>query len=145
MDAERLGSLVRFAVDYYIPILRLEGWQIDVTFTDDLDDHVYAHVNYLGSYQHAALKINVNEGVFISDEEVVKTVRHELLHLTHGMFNSHFENVINRIENTLAQEMAMDFYQNCVEQYVAEWAHRLDQWCPAVIVLGEFEGLNGTE
>lgn len=97
------------------------GWTLDVEFKR-LEEDTYAENLVFPEYRRATLTFDLEQGY----DELLDTIRHELLHLTHCNFEL-YRKAVGGIVAPPQWSIFESIYENCVEDTVARIEEMLDK------------------
>lgn len=95
MDQSKVETIVNRYVGRYRSALGLQGWNLKLYYSPlaDNEDQSFKAQATINAAHHSAA-ITIDPGAAESEEDVLTSLRHELLHLVHGYFDAYRKAVL---------------------------------------------------
>lgn len=129
MERELAKKIIEENLKRYSHLLAVHSWSIHVffdTIPDEADDH-HGHVraNVLRKISYNIASITFDNAKFDTEQELLNSLRHELMHITHAAFDLYYETVMNFVPEDAIPAMRR-LYTHAAEQTVVHLQRMFD-------------------
>lgn len=129
MERELAKKIIEENLEQYSHLLAVNNWTIHVffdTIPDEADDHHgYVRANVLRKISYNIASITFDNAKFDTESELLNSLRHELMHITHAAFDLYYETVMNFIPEDAIPAMRR-LYTHAAEQTVVHLQRMFD-------------------